>query len=320
MIVPVTARSQLWRDYLDKLNQLAQANHGAITTKQLEAAGIGSHKAARMVELGVMTRELRGIYRLGFQPATVQERRVIACLATGGALSRESAAEVWGYTELPSEVIHVTTRRKQSLRRTPWMVVHTTRRPPAKARLRDGARVVDPLRTLLDLATAGVADEHLKGFADHCISHKLFTVSMLRSFLSKSRRMPGKRRLTCLLDALFQVDSSLEAELMRLFRRAGIPLPVPGYKLKVKGRFVAKLDVAWPDLRLCTEADGFAYHSGYRSFVADRERANKIALAGFRILRFSWDNVRYDPAGVVDTVRKAIEQAKAELKRSEAAA
>ena len=72
------------------------------------------------------------------------------------------------------------------------------------------------------------------------------------------------------------------------------------------GRVLGRVDFAWPEQRLVVETDGFAFHADRRSYREDRRRNNALVLAGWRVLRFSWEDVLHDPAHVVEVVRTAL--------------
>lgn len=57
---------------------------------------------------------------------------------------------------------------------------------------------------------------------------------------------------------------------------------------------------------LVVECDGFAYHSGRREYREDRRRDRALAALGYRVLRFTWDDIMADPACVVRAVRAAL--------------
>jgi very-short-patch-repair endonuclease len=54
------------------------------------------------------------------------------------------------------------------------------------------------------------------------------------------------------------------------------------------------------------ETDGFAFHADRTTYRADRRRGNALVLAGWRVLRFSWEDVVHSPDGVVADVRAAL--------------
>lgn len=75
-----------------------------------------------------------------------------------------------------------------------------------------------------------------------------------------------------------------------------------------RGRVIGRVDFAWPSARLVVEVDGFAFHADRASYRNDRRRTNGLVLAGWRVLRFSWEDVVHHPDEVVAAVRAALQQ------------
>lgn len=68
-----------------------------------------------------------------------------------------------------------------------------------------------------------------------------------------------------------------------------------------------RLDVAFPDQRLCIEIDGWEHHGKFKAdFQRDRERQNLLCLAGWRILRFTAKDIRGDIKLCVKQVKMAL--------------
>ena len=89
--------------------------------------------------------------------------------------------------------------------------------------------------------------------------------------------------------------------LVKLLRAAGIT----GWKANYPvGPY--KIDVAFPELKIAIETDGWAFHSDPDAFRRDRKRQNYLILQGWRVLRFTWlDLVEY-PQRVIAEIRAAI--------------
>ena len=62
------------------------------------------------------------------------------------------------------------------------------------------------------------------------------------------------------------------------------------------------MDFCWPSQRLVVEADGFAYHSSRDDYRRDRRRMNELERLGWRVLRFSWEDVTQRPDYVTTLV------------------
>ena len=115
------------------------------------------------------------------------------------------------------------------------------------------------------------------------------------------------RRLLAVRDeADEQMESVLERRLFRLFRKVGLPAPVPQHPVRSRGRLVARLDFAYPELRLGIETHGYRWHGGYERWRRDIRRENALKRLGWLVLVFTWDDIRSDPARVVAEVRTAL--------------
>ena len=65
-------------------------------------------------------------------------------------------------------------------------------------------------------------------------------------------------------------------------------------------------DFVWPARRLVVEADSYAWHRSPAAFNGDRERDTELTLAGWRTLRFTWEQVTRRPDYVTGAIRSAI--------------
>ena len=52
------------------------------------------------------------------------------------------------------------------------------------------------------------------------------------------------------------------------------------------------------------EVDGYAYHSR-AAFQTDRTKQNRLVMAGYTILRFTWADLTERPGAVLQAVRDA---------------
>jgi very-short-patch-repair endonuclease len=72
-------------------------------------------------------------------------------------------------------------------------------------------------------------------------------------------------------------------------------LPGPQYNVYVEDELV---DAVWPAHRLVVEIDGWSFHRGKRSFAEDRRRDRKLVKAGWRVVRFTAQDVIERPGAV----------------------
>jgi very-short-patch-repair endonuclease len=83
-----------------------------------------------------------------------------------------------------------------------------------------------------------------------------------------------------------------------LAERAGLPLPLT--KQWVNG---FEVDFYWPDLAFVVETDGLRYHRTPAEQARDRERDQAHTAAGMTQLRFTHEQVYYEPERVLSVLR-----------------
>jgi len=122
-----------------------------------------------------------------------------------------------------------------------------------------------------------------------------------RAHLRNKGRYGSPRARRLLQAASSGARSEAERLLVKLLRTAGITGWTANYPV---GPY--KIDVAFPELKIAIETDGWAFHSDPDAFRRDRKRQNYLILQGWRVLRFTWlDLVEY-PQRVIAEIRAAI--------------
>ncbi len=66
-----------------------------------------------------------------------------------------------------------------------------------------------------------------------------------------------------------------------------------------------RIDLAYPDLRIAIELDGWAVHGTRGAFDHDRARGNELALAGWTLLRFTSSSTWIEVVRTVEAARTA---------------
>jgi very-short-patch-repair endonuclease len=90
---------------------------------------------------------------------------------------------------------------------------------------------------------------------------------------------------------------------LSLLTSAGLPSPETQCVVDHDGSFVARVDLAYPDILLAIEVDGYRYHSSRAAWQADLDRQNRLMSLGWTILRFTKDDVTFRPRLLVARVR-----------------
>jgi hypothetical protein len=99
--------------------------------------------------------------------------------------------------------------------------------------------------------------------------------------------------------------SELEAIFLRLVRQAGLPEPQSNLPLAALDHPRLEPDFYWPTHRLVVETDGWETHGTRAAFQTDRRRDAALVAAGWRVMRFTYDDVVREGSTVVRRLRAA---------------
>lgn len=228
-------------------------------------------------------------------------------LPPAGAISGRSAAYLLGADVLPLDApVEVSVPRTATLRAHPGLVVHRAVLPASDLTRRSGLPLTTPLRTAFDLARQSDLVAAVVA-VDALLYRRVVTPEQLANFALSRARWPGVRRLPPVLSlAAPDVESPMETRTRLVLVLAGLPRPVVQFDVcDAAGRFVARVDLAYPRIKLAIEYDG-DHHRERLTFQRDVARLNALRLCGWTVLRFTADDVLRHPSRVVAQVRMAL--------------
>lgn len=128
--------------------------------------------------------------------------------------------------------------------------------------------------------------------------------------LPRGRGSAQARRVAAL--AVEFAESPQETRLRLVLVRAGLPAPVPQFRVFDDEGFVARVDLAYPELRIALEYDGL-WHSERRAFLDDRRRLNRLVDAGWVVVHVTVDDLR-DPERLLARIRAVRARRLAEMR------
>jgi hypothetical protein len=276
-------------------NNYLRRQHGVITLVQARRAGLSDQQVRRKAASGHWERLVPGVYRLAGSSQTYAQRVMAACLAggAGAVASHHSAARLLGVATSArrDDLVEITVARGRSTDAAAQLagVVHHARHLDNRDRAHvDGIPVTKPARLLVDMA--GYLDPPaLDDLVDDVLWQ--YETAAPRSVLETLRRVQprsGRARLRAALDPWLggpRPESPPEMQLLRRLVRAGLPTPRRQFEIlhPETHEFVARADLAYPDVRLAVEYDGARTH-GPRQQREDARRDERIATAGWLAL------------------------------------
>jgi hypothetical protein len=300
-------------DSYRKLGSLAQAQHALISKTQAVANGLHEHQVKHLLTTDRWVVVYDNVYRLAGAPETVSQRRMAAVLAVESfsAVSHRAAAEMYGLWVSTPPTVEISTTRKCSPELEGVVVVHRLEDLHERwVTAVDGIPCTTVARTLVDLG-AVLPEREVARCLDRALGRSLVTVPAVeaarKAVARRGRRGAGVvSRVLAPHLAREPVAGVFEARMARLLSAQGLPPGVPEYEVWTEaGAFVARVDFAYPELRLAIEVDGFAAHSSVDAFRHDRSRQNALVSAGWTVLRFTWTEVDQGAPHVGSIIRDA---------------
>lgn len=300
-------------DPLRRVTALAQRQHALVSRSQALDAGMSRRTIDRMLAAGVWERVARGVFRIAGAPRSWEQRALACVLAAGlaAAISHRSAAYLYGLDGFgPPGRVEITVPRGVR-RRIPGVTVHETLDPEVMdTRNRWGIPVTGPARTVLDVCA--VVDDDLTALSalDEMFRRRHVTWPELWECLvvHARRGRNGVARFRRILVRRWGKRSPrgvFARTVEALLVDAGLPAPDPEHPVTLDGANYF-LDLAYPDSMLCIELDDKESHLTDLAFESDRIRENRLKLAGWLVLRYTWDRLLDEPEVIVREVRAVL--------------
>ena len=288
--------------------------HGVIPRSMLLEAGLSRHQIQWAVHTGELLAVHRGVFQASAAPPSWAQRVLRAVLAAGpGAMaSHRSAAALWeldGSTRGVPEV--VTPRHLRS-----WAVDLGHRHESKDLHLAEPtSRLEIPCtgitRTLVDLGAVQPL-EIVQQAVDDAIRRGLCTwdeVAHVLALHSKQGRS-GVGKLRQIVEAHLGTkipDSHFNRLVERLIVASGLTPPVVEHVVRDgNGLEIGRLDLAYPPEKVGLELDSRRHHLTSSAFEHDRKRQNRLEIAGWLILRYTWLHYTRTPQQLVNDVSEAL--------------
>lgn len=254
---------------------------GIVSRAEVAAAGFGRH----VIERADLARI--GRFHLATPDAPMPLRRAVA---HRGVLACASAADFRGLALLNTpDVLHL------------WVPLHSNARPVAEVRHHRTRRhlpalgLVESVPDMLEHVARCLPEREALVVWESAVQRHLVTLAELRRI---AWRTTSGRRIAAVTST--GSESILESLLAHALREAGVDFR---QQVRLLGHAVDVLVGS----HLVIQADGYEHHQG-----ADRERDlrhdARLVLAGFTVLRFSYDDIVRRMPYVIETIRRAMAQ------------
>lgn len=290
-----------------RIAALAASQHGVVALSQLLGFGLSAAAVRHRVAIGLLHRVHAGVYAVGYPRLTRKGRYMAAVLACGerSALSHRSAADHRELRRSSRAGIDVISPRRPGRRRA-GIDAHTSSTLLARdIEVVDGIRCTSVARTLLDLA-AVLPRRAVERACDEAAFREVLDAREIDDVLARAGRHKGAGVLRAILadhsPGTTRTRNDLEEAFLAICDRAGLPRPEVNAWIPLEPTGY-EADFLWRSFGLIAETDGGSAHTTRHAFEHDRKRDQRLAVAGWRVVRFPWMQVFDDPRSVEATLR-----------------
>lgn len=288
---------------------LAAVQDAVISLAQLTDLGLSASGVGKRVAAGRLYRVHQGVYSL-IAPAllTRNGRFMAAVLACGNraVLSHRAAATLHELRLRTRSLIDVTAPGSRGKGR-PGIRAHS-----AATLLERDTTLIDNIpatslaRTLLDIAEDAIRRE-VERAIDAAEQNRTLDMSAIDDVLARAGGRHGAALLTSVLQehrlGCTITRNDLEEAFLRICRSIGLPPDHVNAWIPFPDGGGAEADFLWHAPRLIVEVDGRDVHTTRRAFESDRRRDQRLAMLGYRVIRFTWRQVIHEPDHVAATLR-----------------
>jgi len=294
------------RDHL--LARLAEHQHGVVALRQLVALGLSASAVRSRVAAGRLHRVHRGVFAVGRRGLTHRGRvmaAVLACRPETVASHRTAAVLLNLRMRVPGWID--VTAADSTARRRAGIRIHSGATLTA-----DDVVLVDNIpcttlaRTLLDVAEDATRRE-IERACEQAETQRMLDMLAIDGVLHRAQGRRGASLLRAVLSE-HQLGSTLtrnelEERFLAISRHAGMAPDGVNVWIAFSDGDGAEADFLWRGPRLIVEVDGRDVHTTRRAFESDRRRDQRLSILGFRVVRFTWRQVTFEPGHVATTLR-----------------
>lgn len=288
------------------------------SVRDAAAAGVGRSRR----DASDLDRPFHGI-RAKERPSTF--RALVDCylprLRAGQRFGGRTAMRLWGLP-LPdvwtfAEPLEVTVGPDAAPPRTPGVKGRRLARERADTMILTGVPVIDPVAALFSTAAELTGDQVVaaidalittaSGYPGLGPGRPLATRALIAERLAAWGRFPGCAAVRAALPlARERVESPKETAARLLVTGAGLPEPAVQFEVRDGGRLVARVDLAYPELRIAIEYEGDGHRRDKGQWRTDIRRQRELESLGWIVIRLTEADLADHGASLLSVLRRAI--------------
>ncbi|MBV9206497.1 MAG: hypothetical protein JO037_14165 [Actinobacteria bacterium] len=201
------------------------------------------------------------------------------------------------------DVLVPTGRQRHS---TGFARLHRTARMPVRSASIGPVRLALVSRAVADTVRQLTSLRDVRAVVAESVQLGRCTVGQLAEELCSGPIRGSAKFRSVLAEVAEGIRSTAEGDLRDLIKAARLPMPLFNASLYDGDTFLGKPDAWWPDAGVAGEVDSREWHLSPGDWDRTRRRHDRMAAAGIIPLHFSPNEVRREPAEVVQRIRGAL--------------
>lgn len=292
-----------------ELERLLKRQHGVVSRKQVYGCALTESALRHRIRPdGPWRTVLPGVFLASAAPMTARQRATAAYLYAGpGMAVTGRAALAWHKLAAePKDEIDVLVDLGCQRRSIGFARLHRTGLEPSVA-FRDGAvSYAPPARAIADAARCLADPAEVRAIVAAGVQGGKVQIWQLVEELKHGSVRGSARLRQVLAEVADGVRSVAEADLLRLIRRARLPMPLLNPDLCANGEFLARPDAWWPDAGVAVEVDSREWHLSPADWEQTMARHARMSSYGIIVLHYPPSRIRSAGGEVAKEIRAAL--------------
>jgi hypothetical protein len=291
------------------LSNLVKRQEQVISRSQALACGMTVAVFRRRIKPGgPWQRLLPGVYLTVTGTATRDQRETAALLYAGdrSVITGLAALRRIGIRVPDRDQVAVLVPSGRHVRSTSYVAIWQTIRLPELVMFRGAIQFTQPDRAAADAARELATLDDIRAVVADAVQQHWCRVEGLEAELRLGPRRGSSALRQVLAEVADGVRSVPEADLRRLLKSAGMPLPLFNAKVYAGRDFIARPDAWWPAAGVAVEVDSKEWHLRPEHWQQTMSRHARMSAHGIIVLHFTPRQIRQESARVVAQIRSAL--------------
>jgi very-short-patch-repair endonuclease len=288
--------------------ELLARQAGRFTRGQARSGGFSAYRIGRRIESGEWHVVHGRVLALAAVPDSLESREWVAMLSAGpgATFAGPSAARRHSFEITdPRPCVLVPPDRHPDV--PDGVIVLRRELPIVDTVAREDCLLTDRDCTVIDCALL-LDEPSAMRFVERALQKSW--ISSYNELTLRTQEAVGRRRAKQLVSVVRALGSGAHSETERRLvtglRRDGLIGWSCNHEVTDQIGLIGIIDVAFPAIKLAIELDGRAWHVDRDRFQHDRTRQNRLVAAGWTVLRFTWEDVKYRLDAVLAEISAAV--------------